>query len=259
MKKNYFYLITIQYLGFRYHGWQKQNDVKTVQMMVDKTLSFILGDEIEFKTIAAGRTDSMVSAQDAVFQLYSTHEYNSEKLLKELNTNLPGDIKALKVEVIDKNFRIMNSSKSKIYSYFFCFGDRPHPFSAPFMIHINEELDIERMKEGAKVFLGKHYFKHYIYRPTPEKQLWRIVDKSEIIKNTELTANFFPDESYIFRVQGPGFGRHQVRIMMGQLLELGMGKITIEDLKSSLTEDSKFMVKFIAPASGLMLSKTEFL
>ena len=232
MKKNFFYLINIQYLGFRYHGWQKQKDVKTVQMMVDKTLSFIFSEDIEFKTLAAGRTDSMVSALDAVFELYSTHECDPDSLLVSLNLNLPADIKALAVKETDDNFRIMNAPKSKVYSYYFCYGEKPHPFSAPFMTHIQENLDVDLMKEGAKLFLGEHYFKNYIYQPNPQKKLWRQVDHSDISENTELTASFFPEKSYVYKIHGPGFGRHQVRLMMGQLFELGMGKITLVDIKS---------------------------
>ena len=61
-----YYLVHIQYLGFRFHGWQRQPGVKTVESMVVKTLAFILGHE-DFKILGAGRTDAMVSAGDAAF------------------------------------------------------------------------------------------------------------------------------------------------------------------------------------------------
>ena len=67
MKKKFFYVITIQYLGYRFHGWQKQPDVKTLHLMVDRTLNFIL-DKKPFKTLVSGRTDAMVSAENAAFE-----------------------------------------------------------------------------------------------------------------------------------------------------------------------------------------------
>jgi tRNA pseudouridine38-40 synthase len=67
--KKYFYVITIQYLGYRFHGWQKQPNVKTVHLMVDRTLNFILEGK-QFKSLSSGRTDAMVSAECAAFELF---------------------------------------------------------------------------------------------------------------------------------------------------------------------------------------------
>jgi len=65
----YYYLIKIQYLGYRFHGWQKQPKVKTIHLMIERTLKFIL-EEKKFKTLAAGRTDAKVSAKEAAFEIY---------------------------------------------------------------------------------------------------------------------------------------------------------------------------------------------
>ena len=67
--QKYFYVITVQFLGYRFHGWQKQPNVKTIHLMIDRTLKFIL-EEQQFKTLGAGRTDAMVSAQEAAFELF---------------------------------------------------------------------------------------------------------------------------------------------------------------------------------------------
>ena len=71
--KRYYYLIKIQYLGYRFHGWQKQPDVKTIHLMIDRTLKFILKD-VRFKTLGAGRTDAMVSANEAALELFIYNE-----------------------------------------------------------------------------------------------------------------------------------------------------------------------------------------
>ena len=66
--QKYYYVVTIQFLGYRFHGWQKQPNVKTIHLMIDRTINFILEGK-SFKTLGAGRTDAMVSAQEAAFEL----------------------------------------------------------------------------------------------------------------------------------------------------------------------------------------------
>ena len=69
LQKRYFYLVKVQFLGYRFHGWQKQPNTKTIHLMIDRTLKFILGEQ-KFKTLGAGRTDAMVSANEAAFELF---------------------------------------------------------------------------------------------------------------------------------------------------------------------------------------------
>ena len=68
-EKRFYYLVKIQYLGYRFHGWQKQPQLKTLHHMIDRTLKYVLG-ETRFKTLGAGRTDAMVSANEAAFELF---------------------------------------------------------------------------------------------------------------------------------------------------------------------------------------------
>ena len=260
MKQYHHYLVRLQYLGFRYHGWQKQKDVKTVQSMFDRTLNFILEEICEFKTLASGRTDAMVSCEDAAVLVLTRSAIDKDWLLEQLHGHLPADIRAKSITDHDAKVNIINSSKQKKYHYYFCYGDKPHPFSAPFMTHIKEQLDIELMNKGAKLYIGKHNFKNYIYQPNPRKQLERVVLSSQIEKNDIYTANFFPKNSFVYKVKGPGFGRHQVRLMMGQLFLLGMSQITLQELADSLVNTNELAhdQKMLAPASGLILHSVEF-
>ena len=84
MNQNYFYLINIQYLGFRYHGWQKQPNLKTLHLAIDKTLNFVFERNKKFKTLAVGRTDAMVSANDTAFELFMEELYPCGRWLKIL-------------------------------------------------------------------------------------------------------------------------------------------------------------------------------
>jgi len=257
--KRYYYLIRVQYLGYRFHGWQKQPQLKTVQLMIERTLKYILEDQ-PFKTLAAGRTDAMVSAEEAAFELFLDDRPldDFKEFLALFNHNLPQDIRALSINEVDENFNIIKHSKVKEYLYLFAQGSKFHPFCAPIMTTILEELDIEVMKEGAALFQGKHNFKTYCYKPTNNGMYNREIINCELVENTEITASFFPENTYLFRVKGKGFGRNQIRLMMGALIKLGRSEITLDYVRQSLKPDSTEVMDYIAPASGLILNKIEF-
>ncbi|MGA1227223.1 MAG: tRNA pseudouridine synthase A [Tamlana sp.] len=256
--KKYFYLIYIQYLGYRFHGWQKQPDVKTLHLMVDRTLNFILEGK-PFKSLSSGRTDAMVSAENAAIELFLQEPLEDlESFLEIFNYNLPQDIRALNIKEVDKTFNIINHSKLKEYNYLFTFGEKCHPFCAPIMTTILDDLDIELMKQGAKLFEGEHYIKSYCYKPTDNGIYTREILTCEIIENNLYSANFFPNKTYILRVKGKGFMRNQIRLMMGALIDLGKGKLSLQDIKVSLLPGSDIKMEYIAPASGLILKNIDF-
>ncbi len=258
MKKKFFYVITIQYLGYRFHGWQKQPDVKTLHLMVDRTLNFIL-DKKPFKTLVSGRTDAMVSAENAAFELFLEEPIEEfDAFLELFNYNLTQDIRAKYIREVDSKFNIIQSSKTKEYVYIFAFGGKFHPFCAPIMTTILDPLDIQIMKTGAKLFEGKHYLKNYCFRPTDNGIYEREIETCEIVENTLYTANFFPETSYMLRVRGKGFMRNQIRLMMGALINLGKGNLALTQIESSLTKDNDVVIDYVAPASGLILHKLEF-
>jgi tRNA pseudouridine38-40 synthase len=255
--KKYFYLINLQFIGFRYSGWQKQTNAKTIQGMVDKTFFCIFGHE-KFKTLGAGRTDAKVSANQYAFQLFLEEEVDEIELLKELNKNLPPDIRALDISEVDKNFKILNDPKIKEYMYMFTYGEQMHPFCAPFMVCFPYTLDIELMKQGAKLFMGKHNFQQYCYKPNENTEFIRTVDFCEIVNNDIYYANFFPEISLVFHVHGKGFMRQQIRLMMGALVRLGRGEISLNDIKISLEGGEAKTAGFIVPSSGLILNRVRF-
>lgn len=258
MQKKFYYVITIQYLGYRFHGWQKQPNLKTLHLMIDRTLNFIL-DKKKFKTLTSGRTDAMVSAENAAFELFLEEPIaDFDDFLALFNYNLPQDLRALTIKEVDSTFNIIQHSKIKEYLYVFAFGGKFHPFCAPILTTILDPLDIESMKQAARLFEGEHFLKHYCFRPTDHGIYNRNILKCEIVENTMYTASFFPEQSYILRVKGKGFMRNQIRLMMGALIEVGQGKRTLEDIEASLKPDFKGNNHYIAPASGLILKDIEF-
>lgn len=256
-QKKYYYLIKIQYLGFRYHGWQVQPNVKTIQKMVEKTLCFVLKHD-DFKVLGASRTDMMVSANESAFELFMKESIDISLLKTKLNKSLPNDIAILDVEEVDDKFNIIQDSKEKEYHYLFSFGEKIHPFCAPFMLGVQEELDIDKMKSGASIFEGIHNFQRYAYKPSVNTNFIREIISCEIIENTILTANFFPKKSYLLKVKGTGFMRYQIRLMMGVLFQLGKNEVDVIFIKDTLENPNPNTLKELAPASGLCLNSISF-
>lgn len=254
---SHFYLIRIEFLGFRYHGWQKQEGLKTVHQMVDKTLKFVLGDT-PFRTLGCGRTDAKVSAEDYAFELFTVEELIHDQLIHRLNANLPADIRAISATAVNGQFNIIQHAKIKAYHYHFCFGERPHPFSAPLVQHFGKRLDIAAMIEAATLFTGKHDFTAFTSKPGDGTQLTRTLTRSAIIMKSS-TGEFMPvNNYYIFQVESPGFLRYQVRLMMGALVEIGRGLLTIEELVALLQGKESGPIKTVAPGSGLRLHRSDF-
>ena len=222
MKYTFSYLIEIQFLGFRFSGWQKQTNAKTLHDIVDKSLSFVF-ESFDFKTIGVGRTDAKVSANSYYLQLFSDEIIDNDLFLESLNSNFPQDFKALSVKKVDKKFNVINTPKVKEYHYYFSFGEKNHPYASPFLVNINEQLNIESMIKASDLFKGEHYFHKYCTKPSENTVFKRIIDSCEIVENDILTASFFPKKSYILKVRGKGFLRYQIRLMMATLFEVVKG------------------------------------
>jgi len=254
----YFYLIHIEFLGFRYHGWQKQTNLKTVHGMIDKTFDFIF-KHTNYRTLGCGRTDAKVSADDYALELFTHEELIPEQLLKRLNFNLPADIRAKSIRQVSAAFNIIQSARTKEYHYYFSSGEKFHPYNAPFICYFGKQLNIEKMQEAVKLFEGTHHFKRYVSKPSSNTMLEREILSATIEPNTKFTGQFTPKKTFVFKVKAKGFMRYQVRLMMGALVEVGRGTWSIDDLKNTLIDYNGPQIKYVAPASGLVLHKVEFL
>jgi tRNA pseudouridine38-40 synthase len=250
-------LVYIQFLGFRFSGWQKQTNAKTVHQMVDKTLGFVF-DNVNYKSIGIGRTDAKVSANAYYVQLFTDMLVDEVFFMNSINSNFSPDFKAISIRKVGTDFNIIKASKLKEYHYYFSFGDKNHPFAAPFITNIDENLNIGLMMKAAKLFEGEHYFHKYCTKPSEATIFKRCIDSCEIVENTILTANFFPEKSYVVKVKGKGFLRYQIRLMVATLFELGKGNIDLEFIENSLKENNdRKSLRNIAPASSLQLFAIE--
>lgn len=248
------YLIKIQYLGFRLHGWAKQTGLKTVHERIDKTIEFILG-HTDFKTMGSSRTDAMVSANESSFVLSVSLKQSADDFFEKLNLNLPPDIKAFSIQEVESNYNPLQPGKEKTYLYLFSSGSKPHPFCAPLLTSIPEPLNIDTMQKGAKLFEGEHDFINYATKPNANTRSLRTISFCSIEENTFYTASFFPDKSYALKISANGFMRNQVRLIMAQLFKLGKGELSLIDIENSLKVKRDQPFREIAPGSGLILQE----
>lgn len=227
--------------------------------MLTKTLKFILPDS-KFKILGAGRTDAKVSALDMAFELflYDVPLKDLEDFKNDFNRNLPSDIRIIDLKEVGQEFNVIKDSKQKEYVYLFSFGEKNHPYCAPFLTNIIDDLDIDLMIKCADLFVGKHDFSAYTARLKPNTKVVRTIDSCKIIENSLLEANFFPKTSYALHIKGAGFMRYQIRMIMGALIQVGKGELLVSDIEASLLSTNRTTLTFVAPGSGLMLYNIDF-
>lgn len=251
-----FYIIRLEFLGFRYSGWQKQDGVKTVQSMLDKTIRFILKAD-DFRTLAASRTDAKVSADDFAVELLCNAELDTTEFLLDLNKNLPMDIRVKSMAETTAEFNILHAPKVKEYHYHFTFGPKPSPKASPFYGYLGESLDVEAMKMACKSFLGTHNFRNFTGRKDGKTEFTRTIEVIEIQKSDRLPQEFL-EHRFKLVVRSKGFMKYQIRLMMGALEQIGRGNLTILELQDMLLHPKDKSYECVAPGSGLVLFKTEF-
>ena len=253
------YLLRIQYLGFRYSGWQHQPGEKTLESMLEKTMHFILPGR-KFKFLGSGRTDARVSALDFAVQfiLWGEPIAFTEAFLQSVNENLPADICLKSVQKAPPEFNAIKDCSYKSYRYYFTTGNKPHPFCAPFMAYFSGDPDLEVMGRTAPLFEGTHDFSSFITRASPAAYTRRTVEVCRLERNLEFRASFFPDTSYFLEVGGTGFGRYQVRNMITALVALGRGEVSVGQIQAALASGEPLPIRQIAPASGLHLMDVQF-
>jgi tRNA pseudouridine38-40 synthase len=250
------YLFWIQYLGFRYRGWQKQKGVKTLQEKMERVFLKTLGHD-DFSILPAGRTDAGVSCIKGAFELFSIEELDPAGFLETINFYLPNDIRITGIQKVPLTFNVIQDVKFKEYRYYFTFGEKLHPFAAANLVSFPEELDVGLMEKGARIFEGEHDFRRFCVRKKVENYRRRILS-SEICRVEGAMGIFHPEQVYYYKVVGTGFLTHQIRQMMGALVELGAGKLTLEDIEQALKSEEIKPLSYSVPAQGLVLQEVVF-
>ena len=239
------YKCIVAYDGTNFHGFQIQNDLRTVQLEIENVLKIIAKKEVKINS--AGRTDTGVHAYNQVFHFDLDIKMKDWQMQNAINSRLPRDIYIRHVELVDDNFHSRYSAKSKEYHYLIDLGEY-NPMYANYRYYFKHRLDIDKMIDAAKVYIGVHDFSSFTKNHKNENNVREIYDIKFIQDGTLLTLQFF----------GNGFLHNMVRIMVAMLIEVGRGKITKDDLKDILDAKNRKKAPKIAPANALYLKDIKY-
>ena len=237
------YLITFSYDGTNFSGYQRQSGLKTIQEEMEKALKYINGG-VDTTITSSGRTDKGVHALCQKAHVDISVSITPYKLMRAMNSNLPSDIHVIKAELVDASFHARYMVKEKEYQYKLNIGEY-NPCMRNLVYQYNKKLDIDKMKEAIKYFLGTHSFKSF----TPNK------DKREnYIRTINYVSIKEKDNIITFTFRGNGFIKYQIRNMVGYLIKVGEGKKKGEDIPKILKKEDRRMASITAHAEGLYLT-----
>ena len=242
----------IQYDGSRYKGWQKQNikgmDVSTIQGKIENVLSKMTGEEIQ--VIGCGRTDTGVHADKYTANFKTNSNKNIKDMSKYLHEFLPEDISVISLRDVSDRFHSRLNAISKTYVYTIDNNRFANVFIKKYAYHVEGQLNIEKMKEASKYFIGTHDFKGFS----------GVKDKSK--KSTVRTINYIniTEKDNIIKIEynGNGFLINMVRILSGTLINVGKGQIEPEDIKKMLQSKQRSELGVKAPAKGLCMKEVNY-
>lgn len=222
------YLATVSYKGLNFVGFQKQNNGYSVQEEIEKALEKYFKQKI--KIFYASRTDSGVHSFGQKISFDISLDFDKEKFLKSINALLCDDVAFLKVEKVSDDFLIRKNIKYKHYRYLINLRKKD-PFRKGLSYLCPYDLDISKLKECIKIFIGYHDFGSF---NTTSYEV--VKDQRRNIYDIKLTLE---DEMIILDFYGDGFLRHMIRIIVGTLIEVARKKMDISQVKKMLDKPSK--------------------
>lgn len=240
--------LLLQYEGTRYQGWQRQTSSdNTIQGKIETLLSKMCQEPIEIS--ASGRTDAGVHAMGQVANFHTNSEMSTEEMLAYCNRYLPEDIAVVEVSEAAPRFHSRLNACGKCYCYRVINSDIPNVFWRRFAQEVPEKLDEDVMRRAAELLLGEHDFKSFTSAKKGKKSTVRRIDEISIVREGNLLS---------FTFVGNGFLHHMIRILMGTLLEVGMGKRTPESMTDILEACNRETAGPLVPAKGLTLMKVYY-
>ena len=243
------YLAVVSYRGTPFCGWQKQSVSKlpSVQEIIEKVLSRVLNKET--KIYGSGRTDAGVHALGQTFHFDSDKDLDTKKLINSMNKLLPLDVRILSLDKVSDEFHARFSAKGKTYIYKIRNSKISDPFTSDLEYTLGQKLDLDQMKEASKLFEGKHNFQNFTSKEQDDEKftrnIWEIDIKTEK-DNIEISLT------------GNGFMRYMVRMIVGTLIQVGLGKMSIEEVKDNLENPVRRPSSHKAPGYGLYLYKVDY-
>jgi tRNA pseudouridine38-40 synthase len=239
------YFIELSYNGKNYHGWQIQPDVISVQEKLNTALSIIL--QVKTEVVGAGRTDTGVHASQMFAHFDVASELKGDYVFK-LNSILPEDIVIYKLFLVDDEKHVRFDAVSRSYEYKIWLGRNPFLLDVTWQIH-SKNLDINLMNEAASLLLEYEDF-----------QTFSKVKTDVYTYNCSLTEAVWKQEGsqLTFYISSNRFLRNMVRAIVGTLIDVGLGKVSIEGFRKIIESKNRSNAGLSVPAKGLFLTQIKY-
>jgi tRNA pseudouridine38-40 synthase len=247
------YRLLLQYDGTDFHGWQTQDGLRTVQGELMRVLSLL--DDCEVMVHGSGRTDAGVHAEGQVASVQLKREITAHTLRNAINGNLARDVRVLFAEIAPEDFHARYSAVSKTYVYRLVHGPIMSPFWTRFAHQETRPLDLQRMRECARVFIGEHDWTAFSAAQSDAESRVRTIMRLDINDGWDGRGLCHLVE---LTITANGFLRYMVRSIVGTLLAVGRGEIATETVARAIREGDRKLVGPTAPACGLTLQRVQY-
>lgn len=247
------YRLTLQYDGTDFHGWQMQGASRTVQGELTRALSLLEGRAVVVH--GAGRTDAGVHAEAQVANVELEREFTPDNLRGAINGNIALDARVIKVEIVPEDFHARYAASGKTYLY--CIFNAPYmsPFLARYALQEARPLDLERMQQCTRMFLGEHDWTAFSAAQSDVRTRVRTITRLEV---RECWSTRGRGRMIEIEASANGFLRYMVRSIAGTLLAAGRGEVDEEHIMRALKSGDRTLVGATAPARGLTLKQVHY-
>lgn len=245
-RKNY--KLVLEYDGSDYHGWQRQKGVLTIQEVVEKRLAIMT--QAPVRLISAGRTDAGVHARSQVANFISETKISPKRLLRGLNSLLPDDIVGLELNEMPMEFHARFRARSKVYEYRIHNSPVATALWRQYHWHISQPLNWGPMETCLKLLEGRHDFASFQAMGSRVRNSERVVFSTRIAPAGE--------HLWAITTEANGFLRHMVRNIVGTLVEVGRGKLTVKEFSAIVAARDRKQAGMTAPARGLCLLEVRY-
>lgn len=247
------YKLLIQYDGTDFHGWQVQENDRTIQGELERVIGML--DDAKVNVVGSGRTDAGVHAEGQVANVFINREFTPDKLRAAINGNLWRDIRILSAEKVADEFHARFSAKKKTYLYRIVNAPVMSPFWRRFAHHEHRPLDLGRMTDAARLLLGEHDWTAFASAHSDgESRLRTVLDCTiESRWDHRASANILE-----FQISANGFLRYMVRSIIGTLIEVGRGEKDSDTIQTAVVTGDRSLAGKTAPAHGLTLQRVDY-
>lgn len=239
------YFIELSYNGTAYHGWQKQPNALTVQEVIEDALSMVLRQEMQI--MGAGRTDTGVHATQIMAHFDFEQGFDIAELVYKMNSILPKDVAVISIDEVQLDTHARFHALSRSYEYYIT--QVKDPFGLDRSYYFKNTLDVSLMNEAAALLKTYTNFKCFSKSKTEVKTYNCTITNAV----WEVQGN-----QLIFKITANRFLRNMVRAIVGTLIEVGMQKLTLDDLKAVLKSEDRSEAGYSVPAHGLYLTAVKY-